>query len=1008
MKTKFIKKQILFIAIVCFLAATILFACNNKIVIDNEEQTEVTDEINETIEEKEEVKEQVPNFKILESSKTYLSSDMMTRINDADETKIKRREYIDESQFLYDNEGKIKPDFYFYEGPIACFDEDDNLIYYEMNGCEILAIDENGELDKNKVVSPDRRYGDIYSFDEFGRLSFAEGFVGSVYLDSITHMAKYKNQSAIIDGRKYAFNGAGIRVRNRVFYDSSDGKYKYVSYQGIVEEYPGFYGGGFLVGIDGCSIGIDTDYVIYSGRIYIPIYSKNSPEYKNVMWDDYYVREEYPINLESRVNGVRITFEDLKKECNKKGFLIINNEKVTEEEINKYEDGEQFIKDHDYENIIDDWREKEKEKNKDKNKIDTLKEVDKCIETKIDFDKKGFIDIKYNKYYRDEKNRYEDAIFNNTKLIDSKCYIKDDGTLAKDEIIEIDGKKYIFDTKQVLVQNAVYEKDNKIYLTDNDGAIIEEEGFYGFEISTQQIKKDNGNMTKYYYVNDKGLLTTNKFFEKNNKYYYAGLDGLLVRNSYIGDDYYFDEKGELSFEYPYDVMRDIEYINKKIYYLQNFSTTKPEYKFYDGNELTYLITASRSIVVKDYKDRIVRNKFIKNKWFGTNKILAGTSGEFIFYVNENGNLANNIILNIGKNKYIVDSDCKVLSNVILFDSDFYEKENKKSDINPYVKIFGNYNVRRDLIKQYLGYSVNEYGEIVMEDSDIEIPYMTYKKKDSTDKDEYLCVNIKNGEYNSDIVKYIIDSKNVANQDLEYEYKEIDEGIIKKVHNKKEVGKRIEYINDSDIDDQISHRKSLEEKSIVATTSNLYNELDETVKFGKYYIYDKTGKELDPISWDIVKKENGKALLIATKDIDCLVGEEYSTNDLEKTYSAESQKKIYEWLNNEFYNFAFTDDEKDHIVEYGNDKYKVFSYNESEIFYLQFLPKELRANELNSFVYPILKNYEDILKSYRVYGVNDDVTRYLENKRIKFYEEGNKLNIYNIRPVIWVKYNDDGE
>ncbi len=80
-----------------------------------------------------------------------------------------------------------------------------------------------------------------------------------------------------------------------------------------------------------------------------------------------------------------------------------------------------------------------------------------------------------------------------------------------------------------------------------------------------------------------------------------------------------------------------------------------------------------------------------------------------------------------------------------------------------------------------------------------------------------------------------------------------------------------------------------------------------VNFGTYNLdYDENNGEED-ITWQVLEKDNGKVLLIAHKCIDTIP---YNTKQISVTWEDCS---IREWLNNDFYENAFCNSEKERIL-----------------------------------------------------------------------------------------------
>ena len=84
---------------------------------------------------------------------------------------------------------------------------------------------------------------------------------------------------------------------------------------------------------------------------------------------------------------------------------------------------------------------------------------------------------------------------------------------------------------------------------------------------------------------------------------------------------------------------------------------------------------------------------------------------------------------------------------------------------------------------------------------------------------------------------------------------------------------------------------------------------KTVLFGNYY-QDVTDKAKKPIEWFVLKEQDGKALLLSKKILDC---KPYSTKDLWEGIPDWKHAGLNEWLNNEFLNETFSTEEQEAII-----------------------------------------------------------------------------------------------
>lgn len=127
--------------------------------------------------------------------------------------------------------------------------------------------------------------------------------------------------------------------------------------------------------------------------------------------------------------------------------------------------------------------------------------------------------------------------------IDSKgnwYYVKQDGKVVTDDIYKIGNKSYIFDGDGVMQKGTVWY-NGKMYLTDNNGAVISTNGWY--------LKKGD-----WYYINKDSSIVTDEFKEIDGKLYYFEYDGVMkMGDFYIYDSetgtskrYYADENGKIT------------------------------------------------------------------------------------------------------------------------------------------------------------------------------------------------------------------------------------------------------------------------------------------------------------------------------------------------------------------------------------------------------------------------------------------------------------------------------
>ncbi|MBQ3869442.1 MAG: hypothetical protein II777_02755, partial [Clostridia bacterium] len=113
---------------------------------------------------------------------------------------------------------------------------------------------------------------------------------------------------------------------------------------------------------------------------------------------------------------------------------------------------------------------------------------------------------------------------------------------------------------------------------------------------------------------------------------------------------------------------------------------------------------------------------------------------------------------------------------------------------------------------------------------------------------------------------------------------------------------------------------------------------ETVEFGQY-IQDKEGKGLSPLSWRVLDKKDGMALLVTEKIIDHIRFSVKGNNNWEKS-------DILKWLNKDFADRAFSKQEKS-IIEKSVSGKKVFILSLDEYNEYFSSPEDARAGYTDS-------------------------------------------------------------
>lgn len=885
---------------------------------------------------------------------------------------------------------------------------------------------------------------DIYNIEDYmnneDSVAYKTGFIkdekGIIYVDDAYNKISNKCIKKI-DGIEYLFDDNGYLAQGEIVYDVSyPNKYPINSYYPRLSDENGVYlSGESVYEVKGKKYFIDyrgevarswkENIVICDGKFYTKIDDDNN----------YYSYELNEINAEKVIEIYDYVLYN-------KRLLNINNKPINHVEFEKLS----------RENLIEELIEKY-----DKNNRDKCIYSNPTIRKNVNKDRKGFQNIEYNDYITEGLDDTVWTYYDDTTK--GKIYLKSNNEYALDEIIKIGNKKYLFDKDNLLVENNVYTIGNKTYLTDKNGIIIEKEGIYNVKnIIDNVYKKDLYPYEMNYYVNKNGLVEKNKFIEYNGNIYYATESGNLFRNKYNGL-LYFDDNCKLEKETIENNSNDLEEKNKKFFFdaikqikeslsepsevilnkINNKQKELVEKEYISNDNFKIKLNDQyielkefekqniNDVVIEDINGNKIKNKFVSLGYRITFDNKKYSYMYFDYYVDENSKIIYNKIIDINKKKYIFDDLGKQVKNVWLFDYDYYKDKNKKSDINPYM--YG-YRVKRDLIKKYLGYYVTDY--ILTDNIRIENSFKYKALQDVEDSTEYDCFLVENGKYE---YKYDYRFKGgepfygIYSKEINYDYKQIDEGVFKYVHNKKGRLNEATEINENDLTEQLSRYPVCDSK--------FSSDNDETVKFGSWYLYDKTGKTKDKLRWHILKKDKNCALLITEDIIDV---RPFHNQNEDINWSTSDLRK---WLNDEFYNEAFTDSEKKYIYSVRNEDFryltKNYNFTKDKIEKIGNVGESidkvfiLSGSEINYYL-------KDKINNEFIELQNANLSRYAKEKQKgidmviselspnsywtrETYETDNVAEVvdeYNIihtnyipvnssyigvRPVIWVKYNN---
>jgi len=103
-------------------------------------------------------------------------------------------------------------------------------------------------------------------------------------------------------------------------------------------------------------------------------------------------------------------------------------------------------------------------------------------------------------------------------------------------------------------------------------------------------------------------------------------------------------------------------------------------------------------------------------------------------------------------------------------------------------------------------------------------------------------------------------------------------------------------------------RKAEEKAKKQALSEEYLSVGDIITYGLYEQDGNGENGLEPIEWKVLDIEDGKALIISEKVLDCRV---YNIEAKKITWE---ESDMREWLNDIFYNASFTEEEKERILK----------------------------------------------------------------------------------------------
>ena len=221
---------------------------------------------------------------------------------------------------------------------------------------------------------------------------------------------------------------------------------------------------------------------------------------------------------------------------------------------------------------------------------------------------------------------------------------------------------------------------------------------------------------------------------------------------------------------------------------------------------------------------------------------------------------------------------------------------------------------------------------------------------------------------------------------------------------------------------------------------------KTVKFGKYM---QKNSSMEDIEWVVLKQEYGKALLMSVNILEAGISPtaDYSDDDYKKYIINWSANAVRKWLNNQFFNIAFNEVEKEYVMEinhntlyknenkrdwgilnFNEQKSNIYSCNTTDKVFvlstedLDTYSKSLRKNRTAKATIHASQNGLFVTKkngawytrdNFNVHNLTKDRYVYdmlfidakgeIYSKSCENPTQSNNLKNIGIRPVIWVKY-----
>ena len=175
-----------------------------------------------------------------------------------------------------------------------------------------------------------------------------------------------------------------------------------------------------------------------------------------------------------------------------------------------------------------------------------------------------------------------------------------------------------------------------------------------------------------------------------------------------------------------------------------------------------------------------------------------------------------------------------------------------------------------------------------------------------------------------------------------------------------------------------------------------------IKFGSYP--QTASGDIRPIEWQILTKRGNKTLLLSRYGLETKRFDEHSFNHRSDWENSE----IRQWLNTDFYNQAFTTQEKKYIEPFEGDNVFLLSFREANTYFRCDMEKQCKATEYAVKNGAYVDKGDPRLKGNCLWWSRTPNLDYYTSSAICFNIDGSdnfRINVNNndivVRPAIWI-------